>query len=78
MSTKTIDIHDAQTQFLDLLSLVETGTEIILVENNVPVARLLPIRKSSGPRIPGLHQGAIWTSDDFDEPLSEEFWAGAE
>ena len=23
-----------------------------------------------------LHPGAIATSDDFDEPLSEEFWMG--
>ena len=27
-------------------------------------------------RIHGLHAGAIWTSDDFDAPLPEEFWAG--
>lgn len=25
-------------------------------------------------RVAGLHQGAIWTSDDFDEPLPDEFW----
>ncbi len=29
-------------------------------------------------RVPGLHRGAIWMSPDFDEPLSEEFWAGTE
>jgi hypothetical protein len=28
------------------------------------------------PRILGLHPGAIWTSDDFDEPLPDEFWLG--
>jgi hypothetical protein len=26
----------------------------------------------------GLHLGAIWTSDDFDEPLSDGFWLGEE
>lgn len=25
---------------------------------------------------PGLHLGAISTSDDFDEPLPDEFWLG--
>lgn len=28
------------------------------------------------PRMAGLHAGAIWTSDDFDEPLPDEFWTG--
>lgn len=27
---------------------------------------------------PGLHLGAISTSEDFDEPLPDEFWLGEE
>jgi len=27
-------------------------------------------------RVAGLHPGAIWTSDDFDDPLPDEFWLG--
>lgn len=27
-------------------------------------------------RIAGLHAGMIWVSDDFDEPLTDEFWLG--
>jgi hypothetical protein len=30
------------------------------------------------PRTPGLQPGSIWTSDDFDEPLPDELWAGDE
>jgi hypothetical protein len=30
----------------------------------------MPIEK----RIAGLHAGAIHTSEDFDEPLPDEFW----
>jgi hypothetical protein len=26
----------------------------------------------------GLGQGTIWMSDDFDEPLPDSFWLGAE
>jgi predicted DNA-binding antitoxin AbrB/MazE fold protein len=26
------------------------------------------------PRIPGMHEGAITMSDDFDDPLPDEFW----
>ena len=25
-------------------------------------------------RVPGLHQGEIWMSGDFNDPLPEEFW----
>ncbi len=28
------------------------------------------------PRVAGLHKGAIWISDDFDEPLDDAFWLG--
>lgn len=30
----------------------------------------------SSPRIPGLHAGEIWMSEDFNEPLPDEFWMG--
>jgi hypothetical protein len=30
------------------------------------------------PRILGLHAGAFTVSEDFDAPLPEEFWLGAE
>jgi hypothetical protein len=29
-------------------------------------------------RIPGLHAGTTWVSDDFDDPLPDEFWLGEE
>ncbi len=32
--------------------------------------------QSDCPRIPGLHSGEIWISDDFNEALPDEFWLG--
>lgn len=29
-------------------------------------------------RVLGLHQGEIWMSEDFNEPLPDEFWMGEE
>jgi hypothetical protein len=29
-------------------------------------------------RILGLHKGSMWLSDDFDDPLPDEFWFGGE
>ena len=76
MLTKTVDVYGAQTPWTELLSLVAKGTEIILTEGSTPVARLVPTALPTTPRVAGLHTGAIWMSDDFDEPLSEGFWTG--
>jgi hypothetical protein len=27
-------------------------------------------------RVPDLHQGKIWMSDDFNQPLDDSFWLG--
>lgn len=74
MPTKTINVLEAQMSLQELLSLVLEGTEIVLTEGSTPLARLVPIASPTTSRIAGLHPGAIWTSDDFDEPLSEEYW----
>ncbi|HEY0072128.1 MAG TPA: hypothetical protein VGE04_19370 [Chloroflexia bacterium] len=39
-----------------------------------------PPAEPGKPRLPGLHAhlGPAWASDDFDEPLPDEFWLGEE
>ena len=75
MQTKTVNIHEAQTHLVELLALVAAGTEIILTEGSIPLARIVPMPGAT-PRVAGLHLGAIWTSEDFDDPLPDEFWTG--
>lgn len=72
MLTKQIEVKEAQERLQELVSQLASGVEWILTEDATPVARLAPF---SG-RTSGLHAGAIWTSADFDEPLSDEFWTG--
>jgi hypothetical protein len=55
--------------------------ESLLVEvlNSIQVAKNNAIefeQKSVATRTPGLHQGQIWMSEDFNEPLPDEFWLG--
>ena len=69
MLTKTVDVSEAQTHLKELLSLVLEGTEIVLTEGSTPIARFVPIASPTALRVAGLHPGAIWTSDDFDEPF---------
>ncbi len=78
LTTKTIDIGDKQLQVSDLLSIVKEGIEVILTDGATPLARLVPVSQPATQRIAGLNPGSIWTSDDFDEPLPDEFWTGTE
>ncbi len=76
MLTKTVDVQEAQTILKELLSLALKGIEVVLTEGGIPLVRLAPIASLPKQRTAGLHAGAIWTSDDFDEPLPDEFWTG--
>ncbi len=72
--TKTIEVQDAQAQFPIILSQAISGDEIVITEKGKPVARLIATTE----RIAGLHKGAMETTEDFDEPLPDEFWSDAE
>lgn len=72
MMTRKIDVSKETTDLKALLALVAEGSEVILTEGDTLLARLMPV----GRRIAGLHRGAAWVSEDFGEPLPEEFWAG--
>ncbi|NOY60009.1 MAG: toxin-antitoxin (TA) system antitoxin [Calditrichaeota bacterium] len=78
MKTKTVTVEDAQSTFPELLTFASKGNEIIIVENNRKLARIVPMTtQSSKPRKPGLNKGEIWTSEDFDQPLPDNYWAGS-
>jgi prevent-host-death family protein len=77
MTTQTVTLQEAQIRLAELLTLAQTGNEIIIAEGNKPLARLVPIAGSKPfRRIAGLDRGKIWMSDDFDAPLPDEFWTG--
>ena len=78
MVTKSIDISVSKPDLQELLSEVAEGIEIIFVDGNIPVARLTPVQGMQSTRKADLSKGAILTSDDFDEPLPDQFWLGEE
>lgn len=76
MSTKTVNIHEAKTHLSELLALALEGEEIIIAKANKPLVRLVPVEAPIQKRVFGMHRGQIWMSNDFNEPLPEEFWMG--
>lgn len=69
-----MNVHEAKTHFSKLLARVELGEEIVIARAGKPVARLVPMPPEPGKRPLGLFKGQIWMSDDFDDPLPDEFW----
>jgi antitoxin (DNA-binding transcriptional repressor) of toxin-antitoxin stability system len=68
MKTETVDLNDAQARLKELVQRAISAVHVVLSENDKPVAQIVPLKR----RVADLHPGAIWTSDDFDDPLPED------
>ncbi|MBD1884634.1 type II toxin-antitoxin system Phd/YefM family antitoxin [Microcoleus vaginatus] len=70
---ETVNIHQAKTNFSRLLSRVELGEEIIISNEGIPVAKLVPFRTSSNRRASlGQDRGRFVLPEDFNAPLPKE------
>ncbi len=71
--TQTVTVDEAQNKLQDLVAQALAGDEMIITERGKPVARLVPVvSPSNKKRVAGLNRATISTSDDFDEPLTDE------
>lgn len=77
MRTKTVSVEEAAAHLANLLALAAEGAEIIITKDDKPLGRLLPFTAGDVGGA-GLHRGKIRMSDDFNEPLPDEFWLGKE
>lgn len=73
MATRTIDLAQVPPAIADLLNDVLQGDEVVVTRGQEPVARIVPIPRSSRRGGFGSLRGQIRMSDDFDEPLIGEF-----
>ncbi|MEB3249763.1 MAG: type II toxin-antitoxin system prevent-host-death family antitoxin [Merismopediaceae bacterium] len=63
-----LDISEAKSHLLKLLDLAIQGEEVVITQNDNPIARISPIKR---PLKRGSAKGKVWTSDDFDQPLED-------
>ena len=65
--------------------LIETEFQKLSLAKQKELLRLLidklgvgaeKVSATANQRIPGLQQGKVWVSDDFDDELPDEFWGG--
>ncbi len=70
----TITIQEAQAQLEEIIHRLAPGDEVVITENNQPVARLVPTAAQVPPRkIPrlGTLRGTVLSMEQFDDPLED-------
>ena len=69
----TISVQEAQAKLRELIDSLAPGEEVILTEDQRPVAKLIGERTARPPRpAPGMGKGSIlYMAPDFDEPMEE-------
>ena len=63
-----LDISQAKSDLSKLLDLAIQGEEIVITQDDKPVAKISPIKR---PLKRGSAKGKVWMSDDFDQPLED-------
>ncbi len=70
-------MHEAKAKLSQLVERAEAGEDIVIARNGRPVARLVPVaRTTSLASVRGIWRGRVRMSDDFDElpdDLAEAF-----
>ncbi|CAB3666799.1 type II toxin-antitoxin system Phd/YefM family antitoxin [Trinickia soli] len=75
---RTVNIHEAKTQFSRLVDAAAGGEEIIIAKAGKPAARLVPMERVKVTRRFGGLKGKIRIADDFDAPLPDDVVAAFE
>ena len=68
---KTYNIHQAKTHLSRLLEAAAAGEEIVIAKAGKPMARLVGMAASAGPRVLGVLAGQVRESEDCWAPDAE-------
>jgi prevent-host-death family protein len=68
----TVTIEEAQATLLDLIHRLQPDEEVVITENNQPVARLITAIPNRSVRKLGTLKGTVlYMAPDFDAPLED-------
>ena len=68
----TLSLEKAQSTLADIVHQLSPGDEIVITENDRPVARILPAFPTPQKRQLGTMRGSVLSmSPDFDAPLND-------
>jgi len=67
-----VTLTDASARLPELVEAARRGEEVVLTQDDRPVARLLPVEVQQPVVRPGHAKGSVlYIADDFDAPLEE-------
>jgi Protein of unknown function (DUF2281) len=72
VNTKELIVNELESTPEDLLS------EVLQFVKSIKRKQPISIANTARQRMPNLEQGKIVISDDFNEPLPDSFWLGAD
>ena len=67
-----VNVHEAKTHLSRLLDSVERGEEVIIMQSNVPIAKLVAVQPERRREL-GWARGEFTVPEDFNDPLPAEF-----
>ena len=63
---ESVNIHQAKTHLSRLVERAAAGEAIIIAKAGKPMAKLVPLETTLGPREPGYWRGQVKMAEDFD------------
>ena len=70
----TVTLQEAQATLSDLIHRLRPGEEVVITENDQPIARLVPAVPTAPPRrMPrlGTLRGTVLSMEHFDDPVED-------
>ena len=71
-----IDLAQAAAPLSKYVANLSESGEIVILDSGKPVAKLVALSTESEKRVPGLDEGLVQISEDFDAPLPPEIANG--
>lgn len=66
-----VNIHEAKTHLSKLLARAASGEEVIIAKAGIPVAKLVPLKKTPKKRVFGSAKGDFTVPGNFNDPDPE-------
>ena len=70
----TVTIQEAQSRLTDLIHRLSPGEEVVITENDQPVARIVPTsvsEKKTARQLGTMKGSVLYMAPDFDAPLED-------
>ena len=69
-----ISLQEAKDKLPELINLVEQGEEIFIIGDNKTKIKLVSFTEKPKKRVFGQHREQVIISEDFNSPISDNFW----